>query len=345
MPLISVVLPAFNAQEYIEEAINSILNQTIEDFEILVIDDGSTDDTHKIVEKMAGEDYRIKLLTNEKNMGLIYTLNRGLEEATGEYIARMDADDISLPERFERQIEYLKDNPDVWLCSVIVEFFGAKSEVKNYYYSPEETKAELLYHNGVSHPGYMMRRELIKNEGHRYHPEYLHAEDYEFVVNVARTHEVGIVPKRLLLYRIHENQVSGVNSDITAATAKRVRKEQLQNMGADLTAEEIEDFFDSSYSKNRNISIETLDKRLAMMGKIVTANEVSRYFDMSELKMALARRYAYTVVILSSLKDIKKNHKPQQVASTLKMDIKEYEIIFKATKSENTRGLIKRVFR
>ena len=122
MPRISVIMPAYNAEKYIREAIDSILAQTYTDFEFIIIDDASTDATASIVESYSDE--RIRFFRNEHNMGVANTLNRGLDLAVGEYIARMDSDDISLPERFAKQVEFMDTHTDVIVCGSNAIVFG-----------------------------------------------------------------------------------------------------------------------------------------------------------------------------------------------------------------------------
>ena len=124
-------MPAYNAEKYINEAIDSILAQTFTDFEFIIIDDGSTDSTCAIVESYS--DSRIRFFKNEHNLGVAATLNRGLDLARGEYIARMDADDISLPTRFEKQAAYMDSHPDVVVCGTGVECFGARHETRFFF--------------------------------------------------------------------------------------------------------------------------------------------------------------------------------------------------------------------
>lgn len=112
--LISVVLPAYNVQDTIGESIDSILSQTFTDFELIIINDGSQDNTEEVIH--AYSDKRIRYYRNEKNEGLIYTLNRGLDLAQGKYIARMDADDVSLPTRFEKQVKVMEESPNIVVC-------------------------------------------------------------------------------------------------------------------------------------------------------------------------------------------------------------------------------------
>src|SRR5436190_1597301 len=116
MPLVTVLLPCYNGELYIEEAVRSMMNQTYSNLEILIIDDFSSDNSNSILTRLATEDKRIRLVRNESNLKLIKTLNKGLGLATGIYIARMDADDISLPERIEKQMNFMLANPDMDLC-------------------------------------------------------------------------------------------------------------------------------------------------------------------------------------------------------------------------------------
>lgn len=343
-PLISVILPVYNCEKYIEESVRSILDQTVDDFELIVIDDGSTDESMKIVSALAFEDNRIRVLKNDTNIGLIYTLNRGLQEATGDFIARMDADDRSHIDRFEKQLLYLDMNPNVYLCSCKVRYFGGKSEVIEYNYTPAQTKVELLYHNGVNHPGYMMRSALIKEEHRTYNPKYLHAEDYEFVVNVSRSHEVGIVPEVLLDYRIHENQVSGVNAKISDATKTKIKKEQLEYLAVHFSKEEEADFFDSDYGENQKIkSVEDLKRRLNTFTRMIDANDVNRVYDSICFKAALAERFAYSVCRISKFTDVNKKIKISEVADAFMMNESDYKKIFDRVKKENIRGLLRRM--
>src|ERR1041384_3373929 len=113
-PKVTVIFPVFNGEKFLHLSIRSILNQTFRDFELLLIDDGSTDKTREIISGF--EDARIRFLSNEKNEGLIFTLNLGIAEAHGEFLARMDADDIAFPERLQKQVDFLEANPGTGIC-------------------------------------------------------------------------------------------------------------------------------------------------------------------------------------------------------------------------------------
>lgn len=121
LPLVSIVLPVYNTEKYITESVQSILDQTYKNLEIIIVEDGSQDNTLKILQKFKNKDNRIKLVEHSKNYGLIKSLNDGLTFATGKYIARMDADDISKPERIQKQVEFLENNPDIYLVGTFAE--------------------------------------------------------------------------------------------------------------------------------------------------------------------------------------------------------------------------------
>ena len=145
MPRVSVILPAYNAEAYLKEAIDSILNQTFPDFQLIVINDCSTDGTEEIIRQYA--DPRLVPVKNEKNLGIAATLNRGLSLAQGDYIARMDADDISLPHRLERQVAYLDAHPDIAVLGTNVETFDENGPLCTGWSStdPAQMKADLLW--------------------------------------------------------------------------------------------------------------------------------------------------------------------------------------------------------
>ena len=193
MPKISVIMPAYNAERYIREAIDSILRQTWSDFELIIIDDGSTDSTAAII---AGyTDNRIRFCPNAQNMGVAATLNRGLELACGAYVARMDADDISLPERFAKQAAYLDAHPNVTVCGTAIELFceGSVTGTRFPAAGPEKLKEDLFFSCGIAHPSVMMRRAAILELG-GYDPAFNGMEDYELWCRVAEKGKIAGLP-------------------------------------------------------------------------------------------------------------------------------------------------------
>ncbi|MEL1240144.1 glycosyltransferase family 2 protein [Flavobacterium flavipallidum] len=203
-PLISVVLPVYNVALYIEESVASILNQTVTDFELLIIDDCSTDNTLSIIEEI--KDNRIKIITKEKNSGLIHSLNLGFKLAKGKYIARMDGDDISVNNRFEKQLEVLENDSNVKVCGCWLQEFGKSNRLVRHKEYHEEIKARLLLSCSMSMGAVMLEREWIGNV--LFDATKKHVEDYDFWSRIAWTGKFYNIQEPLYLYRVHEMQVS-----------------------------------------------------------------------------------------------------------------------------------------
>ena len=222
LPVISVVLPVYNAEAYIEESIISILNQTFKDFELILINDGSTDNSFEIMKKLSVTDERIKLITRE-NKGLIATLNEGITIARGAWIARMDADDIAFPQRFEKQLYYLnKAGADI--CGTWIELFGASDKRTVKHCSSDlGIKIELLFGSPFCHPTVIMSAEKAKIL--LYISGWDNCEDYDLWERAARNDWVMTnVPEVLLKYRLHENQVSVVYQSKQQELTQTIRR-------------------------------------------------------------------------------------------------------------------------
>ena len=229
MPKISVIMPAYNAEKYIAEAIDSILGQTFGDFEFIILNDCSKDRTEEII--LSYDDPRIVYLKNEQNLGVAATLNRGLAIAKGEYIARMDADDISLPERFEKQVAYLDANDDIVVLGTNLECFNESGTIRTGWSvsDPEQMKVDMLFACGLAHPSVMMRSDVIWNLN-GYDPTYNGLEDYELWCRVLEHHKITTLPDILLRYRIHGNQVTQNPSSRYRDLMRQLKIRQIQQL-------------------------------------------------------------------------------------------------------------------
>jgi glycosyltransferase involved in cell wall biosynthesis len=206
-PKISVVMSVYNCEKYIKEAIYSILNQNFGDFEFIIINDGSTDKTREIIEEY--KDERIKVINN-KNKGLTKSLNEGIELAKGEYIARMDADDISLRERFEKQVEFLDFNTDIYMCGTWAEFIDENGVFLKDFKRPitdKEIKKELLFHNPFIHSSVMIRKSVFDKVG-LYNESFRYAQDYELWTRVVAKLKTANLPEALLKYRVLKESIT-----------------------------------------------------------------------------------------------------------------------------------------
>ncbi len=238
-------MPVYNGEKYLNEAIDSILNQTFYDFEFLIINDGSTDNSEDII--LSFSDPRIRYLKNEVNLKLIATLNKGLDLAQGKYIARMDADDISLPDRLQKQLEFMERNPKIGVLGSWVRNFGAGRDFDVTFKSGNKNiRFELFFHNYFHHPSIMLRAEIIKTNN-LYYPNVLHAEDYALWIKVSNYTELEILPEILLLYRSHGENISELNKDFQKEQTSDCRKMQLISLGIEINQNifvAYEDFID-----------------------------------------------------------------------------------------------------
>lgn len=215
-PRITVLMPVYNAEKYLSEAIVSILGQTYPHFHLLIINDGSTDQTDQVVRKFSDE--RIIYHQNEQNIGLVKTLNKGLSLIKTEFIARMDADDISLPERFEEQVLFMDSHKDVGVCGTGYEIFGNESGFPPVVTGDAAIKASLLFGNLLLHPSVMIRSSVIQdhaltfgvpfNYNDSYGHKLLELEDYALWYKMMSYTRFANIDKVLLKYRIEGQNIT-----------------------------------------------------------------------------------------------------------------------------------------
>ncbi len=204
--LVSVLLPVYNGEKYLRQAIKSILSQTLANFELIIINDGSDDNTADILSSYS--DCRIKIIKNENNLGLVSSLNIGLDLAQGKYLARMDADDISLPDRLKQQFDFMEKNPAVGVCGTAIRLLSDGCFKRSVINPSEdaEIKASFLFFNAIAHPSVMIRREIYKN--FQYSSDFRCVEDYEFWIRISDKTKFHNINKVLLEYRSHSSQKS-----------------------------------------------------------------------------------------------------------------------------------------
>ncbi|MGB4769908.1 MAG: glycosyltransferase [Chitinophagaceae bacterium] len=186
-PLVSILIPVYNTAAYLTRAIQSILEQQYPSMEIILINDGSTDASETIIQFF--QDPRIRYVKNEQNMGLVYTLNKGIDLSAGKYIARMDGDDVSLPGRIAQQVDYLEAHPEVSVLATRVSLINEQDQPLGYWEAdqqimePEQIRAFLPKDNCLAHPSIMARAELLKK--YKYRSEQSQAEDYDLWLRMA----------------------------------------------------------------------------------------------------------------------------------------------------------------
>jgi glycosyltransferase involved in cell wall biosynthesis len=226
-PKISVLMPVYNCRRFIEDSVISILNQTFKDFEFIIIDDCSTDGTYEYLLTLT--DPRIILIRKIANSGYTISLNMGIEMAKGMYIARMDGDDISLPDRFEKQITFMNKNPDVIVCGG-----GYKAIGSDFIFIPkasnDELLVELLSYSPLAHPTAFFRTKTLKDNKIKYTPHYEPAEDYKMWITLSEYGKLANLTDIILQYRIHPNQISNYKAQIQKEKTELIALEYVRQL-------------------------------------------------------------------------------------------------------------------
>ncbi len=253
-PIVSVVMPVYNTDQYLRDAVDSILNQTLVDLELIMIDDGSTDGSGEILDHYARSDDRV-LVIHQDNQGIARTLNTGLNLARGKYIARMDGDDISLPDRLVVQTAFMDRRPEVGICGTACRLFGDTSGLSWTTTDPDEIKSRLLFWPCMSHPTVMMRRDLVVRERLYYDADFEQAEDYELWLRFSRCCRIANVPDVLLLYRTRRSQATSAFDEDVRRWSLIVQKRAIADLGIEPSDDELDvhrSLFTSSFEVSRD---------------------------------------------------------------------------------------------
>lgn len=239
-PRVTVLLPAFNAERFVSQAVRSILDQTFTDFELIVLDDGSRDSTGEIVG--AFDDPRMRVVREERNRGLVATLNRGLDLAQGELVARQDADDRSLDRRLARQVAALDRDPELVLLGSACRVVDVQGRERRRHTPPvldTEIRWHMLFHNAFAHSSVMFRRTTRDGFRPRYDPRHLHAEDYDLWARLLRHGRAANLPNVLVELTAHSGQVSQQAAEAQREAAMRISRRELDRMDMALPDEEL----------------------------------------------------------------------------------------------------------
>ena len=230
-------MPVYNAEKYLDAAIRSVLNQSYTHYEFIIINDGSTDNSETII--LSFKDERIKYIQNETNLKLITTLNLGFEQSKGKYIARMDADDVSHPQRIEKQVSFFESNIEYGLLGTGVTLIkNGKKEPLIYHLDHDSLKFALAFYCPFIHPSVMIRKDIFEGLDVIFDNRYLHAEDYELWKRLAFKTKMANIPEFLLDYRIHDAQISTQHIVFQTELATKIRREYL----SEYFGESIKDF-------------------------------------------------------------------------------------------------------
>lgn len=287
MPNLSVLMPVYNASRYLRVAIESILSQTYTDFELIIIHDGSTDHSLEIIHQIT--DPRIKLIDNPVNSGIVSCLNSGFAAASGAFIARMDADDYSLPNRFKAQLQFMNFHSDIGVCGTQYRIMGEatpETPVSRLPTQPDILACSLLFNCCLAHPTVMMRRNILEQlEGTLYESSYKHAEDYRLWAKLSSITRMANLNEIHLLYRHHEGQITRTMIREQLMQADRIRLELLNQLGIFPNSEEWETHLDlCNWKSNGNPSSPE------WVHKILSNNLYVRKYDQAALMQVLSQR-------------------------------------------------------
>jgi glycosyltransferase involved in cell wall biosynthesis len=277
-PLVSVIMSVFNGENYLDEAITSILLQTYTNFELIIINDCSTDRSLEIIESY--NDKRINIINNNQNIGCAKSCNKGCHQAKGEYIAIMDQDDIAYLNRLERQILFMEQNVDVGIAGSCIRFVGSTQNIF-YETNSDILKISFLRNNFVVHPSVMMRNELLQKYGLSYDETLWFAADYDLLVRGAKYFRVININEIHLQYRRSANQMSASWRKYLHET-DRVRLSQIANFDINPTEEEKQ-----VHLKLMNLSkvnSETESKTVQWIKKLIYANKKKKYYHQTYLE-------------------------------------------------------------
>lgn len=292
--LVSVIMSNYNTPEdYLKSAIESILNQSYQNFEFIIIDDCSTDNSLQIIESYS--DKRIKIIKNEQNLGITKSLNKGLSVSKGEFVARMDADDISFETRFEKQIEFLRNHPDHIVCGTGVELIGDwETKHTNKFIcrtipQKEEFRIHLLFGNypNIVHPTAMFNRSLLLKHNITYNENYPLAQDYRMWVRCSEVAECANIPETLLKYRVHNKAVSSDKKELQKNIAIQIMQEQLDNLHIKLDEESTDIHKDFLFSrKPYNVKYKNWIKTLLIQ------NRKYKIYNQKKMRKILWKKWA-----------------------------------------------------
>ncbi len=289
-PTLSIIMPVYNAEAYLREAVESILAQSFTDFELIIVEDGSTDNSLDVINSFT--DSRIQVLYNNGNQGIVYTRNRGMAAARGRYIAPFDADDIAHPEKFTKQIQFLEENPGYGLLGTwakLIDKNGKRLRKKwKVNAPPERIPPILLFRNYFVQSSVVLRREAIPPGG--YEKGFDAVEDYRMWTQIASKWKVWNYPEYLVKYRIHEQGISIREANTINGKDDLVYQTQYKNLDINLSEDQCRLLH---FIRKSNISnkIKTLDEIEDFLLLLLQQNAQLRVYDQTQLKKVVLNRW------------------------------------------------------
>ena len=295
MTMVSVVMPIYNGEKYLPQAIESILAQTYTGFELIIVSEhGTNQASQDIIAKYAKDDSRIVVVENESKLGIAASLNRGLRAAKGEYIARMDGDDISLPQRLEKQVEFMDANQNVAISCTRVSYIGENGR-KLYYKDnlsedPNQIKADLLFFCFIHHPSVMFRKSAIFEHDLLYDESYAAAEDHELWCRASRIVRIAAIPEVLLEYRWSRKSSYHTGGTVLENHSLMILRRSLNDLCIPINEDDLR-YLQRTTCRESILSHKSVEKNLNSYYNIISAsNQALMIYDAKCLENTLNRR-------------------------------------------------------
>ena len=296
-PLVSVVMCEHNTPlEYFLEAVESVLNQTYKNFEFIIVDDCTTTD---IYSSSLLKDKRIKIIKNQTNLKLSKSRNIGIDHSKGKYIAIMDSDDICEPTRFEEQVRYLEEHPNVVVCGTWIHAFGKAEHIfKRVIDDTEYYRCCLLFNNkpAIINPSVMIRKSVLNENNIRINENLISAEDYQLWVDLSRVGDIRNVEKVLLNYRLRDGQMSEVNrTRDLSVNGWYIFSNQLKRLGMTIDSED-EKFLRLDYKRKEVSPI----KYFRFLNKVIESNDISKEYNPEKLRRRVKNQWLSKVYSINN---------------------------------------------
>lgn len=286
--LVSIITSVYNCEKYLPDMVESVISQTYQNWEMIIIDDASTDNTWKILSQY--NDSRIKKIQNRENKGLTVNLNKALELATGKYVARIDGDDVAYPRRFEKQVLFMEENPDVVLAGCWMRGFGNQNFFLQRMEGAEETRIDFLFDTPVFHPALIMRKAILDQYAIKYDENFKCAQDYNLEYRLSKYGQIRNIPEILMKYRYHDKQISVEKITEQQKYADKTRKAVLMELGIDLTDEESMAWQKFSTWMFRDVSAREICCIKSILSRIFNANKYKKIYPCNMLTKILFNR-------------------------------------------------------
>jgi len=287
-PEVSVIMPTFNSAHYLRDAISSVLRQSFQDFELVVVDDGSTDETASVLNQIA--DPRLQVVSLDQNMGLASARNVGLEKSRGELIAWLDSDDLSRSDRLMRQVRILRKEPEIGLCGSWVKTFGGtRTHSWRYPRSADVIASRMVFDDPLATSSVVVRRVAVEEAG-GFNRSLAPAEDYDLWERLTHKWHLVNVPRFLTRYRLHNAQSSVMQREKQCQAVRAIQARQLQRLTDHLDSEEWRIHLALGRGWGEGLSSEDLPLVEAWVRRLLSANETRKEYPVSAFRSVLLHR-------------------------------------------------------